>query len=699
MKKRRSLKWIIFFLIAFSLLFGCSGKGKDVKKIEGDPERIYKEGLAKFNKRDYPEALKKFEELKSSFPDSPPFTIWAELKIGDCNFLDKKYVEAIAAYEEFKKIHPSHEEIPYVQYQIGMSYYNQMLTPDRDQTPTKKALSSFEYLIVNYPPSLFTDKAKEKVGVCTQRLADNEFYVGNFYYKEGKFQAAAARFEGLLEKFPRNPGEDKTLYLLGKSYLELDQWQKAEGAFMKIVTDYSKSPHYKEAKSILDKGLTDKKVSLRKSKTKGSKKKGEIADAEPEKVAMVKFEEERKQPVSLKEEKIFEPRDKEERLASLPVTSEWGKLIPSKEEAKGDISHVAIEPIQEDRVRVLSPSVEAKKDISSAMIEPAQEGQVRVFSPSIEAKKDISHVAIEPIQEDRVRVLSPSVEAKKDISSVMIEPAQEDRVRVLPPSVEAKKVISPAMMESTQEGQVRVFSPSIEAKKVISSAAIEPIQEDRALAIPPHPEAKKVEPIGSVEPIKEDRTQVLQSSSSVKTAPKKKVKADEKKQIAALPSTSISSKEQEKVKKGGFLETKEAKLLDTSQAIDITSDKVETYWKENLIVFKGNAIARQKDIVIYADSLEAVIIEDGKGIDRVTAGGNVKIQQGLRVANCQKAIFYNLDRKVVLTGDPKISEGDNIVSGDEIIFDIEKDRFEVKGGTSGRGKVKIQSEKEIEKLK
>ena len=56
-------------------------------------------------------------------------------------------------------------------------------------------------------------------------------------------------------------------------------------------------------------------------------------------------------------------------------------------------------------------------------------------------------------------------------------------------------------------------------------------------------------------------------------------------------------------------------------------------------------MARQKDMVIYADSLEAVIIEDGKGIEKVIAGGNVKIQQGLRVANCQKAIFYNLERK------------------------------------------------------
>jgi lipopolysaccharide export system protein LptA len=123
---------------------------------------------------------------------------------------------------------------------------------------------------------------------------------------------------------------------------------------------------------------------------------------------------------------------------------------------------------------------------------------------------------------------------------------------------------------------------------------------------------------------------------------------------------------------------------------------VETFSKDNLILFKGNVMARQKDIVIYADSIEAIVFEDGKGIERIVADGNVKIQQGLRVANCQKAIFYNLDQKVILTGDPRIQEGNSVVSGEEIVLDIELNRVEVKGGSGGRGKAKIDPG-EIEK--
>ena len=520
MKKRICLNWVIAMSIALSI-FGCGGKGKDIKSVEGNPGLLYKQGLARFNKRDYSDALKKFQELKSIFPDSPPYTIWAELKVGDCHFFQKDYVEAIAAYEEFKKTHPSHEEMPYIQYQIGMSYFNQMRTLDRDQTPTKKALSNFEYLIANYPPSLFVEKAKERIGICKKRLADHEFYIGNYYYNRGGFQAAAWRFEGLLERFPKDSEEDKILYFLGKSYLELRQWEKAELVFTKIVTEYPKSSYSKEARAILDKDLTEKKVSF--NKAKEPKKKGEVAGAEPDHIALVKFEEEGKQPISLKEEKKVELR---------------------REEAK--------------------------------------KGEVG------------SKVEFKPIEEKRAAAL-PSP----------------------PTPSQGKEEVNPST----------------------------PRPEDRSLP----------SKVGPVDP--------------------------------------------ERVKKGTLSETKEAHLVDRSQPIDITSDKVEAYRKDNLIVFKGNVIARQKDIVIYADSLEAVIIEDGKGIEQVTAKGDVKIQQGLRVANCQKAVFYNLDQKIVLTGDPKVSDGDNIVSGNEIIFDIEKNRVEVKGGLSGRGKAKIQPGEEIEKLK
>ncbi|MEI9479728.1 MAG: lipopolysaccharide transport periplasmic protein LptA, partial [Deltaproteobacteria bacterium] len=496
------------------------------------------------------DALKKFEEVKSSYPDSPPYTTWAELKVGDCHFLSGSFVEAIAAYEEFKKVHPTHEETPYVQYQIGMSYFSQMVGLDRDQTPTRRALSSFEYLVANYPPSLFTEKAKGKIETCRKRLADQEFYIGDFYYNHGKFVAAARRFEGLLEQFPKMGQEDRTLFFLGKSYLELNQTKMAEGTFTKLVTDYPKSPYYKEAKGILDRGITSKDLSAQKAIARGHQM-VESMEAEWVNVALVKFEEEGRRPLSLTEERKIQVKEVDERRTPPPVPLETPKPVPPKED------------------------VVPKKE-------------------------------------------SPSKAVPQDIK-------REER------SDEALRI---------------AFIPAEEGRK----------------GNPPQTESK-------IEP-----------------------KPSEEVQRTSLPAASPAPKEREKPGQGlGVLGSLgQEKIVEPGQPIDITSDKVESYTKDNLIIFKGNVTARQKDMVIYADSIEAVVVENGKGIEKVIANGNVKVQQGLRVANCQKAVFYNLDKKVILTGDPKLWEGDNMVSGEEIIFDIEQNRVDVKGGPGGRGKAKIQ---------
>ncbi len=582
MKKRTFFRWAIFLPLTVSLLLGCAGKG--LKTIEGNPELLYRDGLNRFNKRDYSEALKRFELLKSNFPDSPPYTVWAELKIGDCHFFQKEYVEAIAVYEEFKKVHPTHEEIPYVLYQIGMAYFNQMLTYDRDQTSTQKALSNFEYLVANYPPSLFTERTKEKMGLCRKRLADHEFYIGNFYYKNGKFMAASVRFQGLIDKFPKMPEEDNILFLLGKSYLQLDQGEKATEAFNKIVNEYPKSSYYREAKAILDQGINEKANPLLKTKTKGSKKMEEKAEAEPDRVYLVKFDEERRQTVSF--------------ASSPPVTSEPVKPIPPREEIKSVTPPLVEEPMQEDRTKAISPPPETKLRVE--------------MQPEVEKRSAALPIPIPPTQEDRAKTISPLPQETK--LGLEMQPEVEKRTAALP-----------------------IQNP-----------------------IPP----------------------------SLKNIPPE-TKTEEEKKVTALPGTPITPLEKEKSQKEVIPGPREAKLLDTGQPIDITSDRVETYSKENLIIFKGNVTARQKDIVIYSDSLEAMVFEGGKGVERVVAGGNVKIQQGIRVANCQKAVFYNIDQKMVLTGDPKVWEGENMVSGDEIVFYIEQNRIEVKGGLGGRGKAKI----------
>ena len=126
----------------------------------------------------------------------------AEIGIADAQFSDKKYPEAELAYTDYLNLHPTNENISYVMYQIGMCHYNQIQTIDRDQTEAIRAAKDFEKLMARFPNSKFAVLAEKKLHECQQKLAQNEFYVGEFYFKRGHFLAASKRFEYLAKNYP-----------------------------------------------------------------------------------------------------------------------------------------------------------------------------------------------------------------------------------------------------------------------------------------------------------------------------------------------------------------------------------------------------------------------------------------------------------------------------------------------------------------
>ena len=195
--KRKSALFC-FTLIFLLLLVGAARCAwfSGSKQVES-AEELAEKGMESFDDEDYSDALKAFNTLKERYPYSQ-YAILAELKVADAHFYREEYPEAIGAYEDFVQLHPKNEAIPYVKYQIGLCYFKQMLSLDRDQTPTRMAILSFERLLREHAESAYASEARKKINDCRKLLAEHDLYIGRFYYKSKYYQAALGRFEGVL---------------------------------------------------------------------------------------------------------------------------------------------------------------------------------------------------------------------------------------------------------------------------------------------------------------------------------------------------------------------------------------------------------------------------------------------------------------------------------------------------------------------
>lgn len=125
-------------------------------------------------------------------------------------------------------------------------------------------------------------------------------------------------------------------------------------------------------------------------------------------------------------------------------------------------------------------------------------------------------------------------------------------------------------------------------------------------------------------------------------------------------------------------------LTATRAPIDITSDTVEANQKQSSVTFKGNVIAKQEDITLYANTLVIYYDQETKKLKQIIATGNVKVVQLERRTTSKKATFHQDENKVVLDGEAVVREGENVIRGEKITFYVDEERSVVEGGKGSR---------------
>ncbi|MDA3917071.1 MAG: outer membrane protein assembly factor BamD [Deltaproteobacteria bacterium] len=208
------MRKLLLLVTTLFLFTGCS-LFEPSHEMEKNAEELVSDGSSAFAAGDYKDAVKAYTDLKDWYPFSK-YAILAELKIADSHFHLEEYDEAILGYEEFEKMHPKNDAIPYVIYQTGLCWFKQLDTVDRDSSPARNSLTQFNRLINQFPENEYAKKAEKNIKECVANISGHELYVANFYMKTKKYKAALKRYEYIVEHYPGSEESKESLNKISK---------------------------------------------------------------------------------------------------------------------------------------------------------------------------------------------------------------------------------------------------------------------------------------------------------------------------------------------------------------------------------------------------------------------------------------------------------------------------------------------------
>ena len=245
-----TLRAMLCISLSLLVLEGCASTITTPKGTT--PEALLREGDDLYAIKHYEDAVTRWKKVKEGLT-APDIVALAELRIADALFVNKNYIEATAEYDSFRKLHPGNEHIPFVVYRLGLCYFNQITGIDTEQTPVKNAVTMFETYLREYPSAIGAKEVREKLEICRTKQLQYEIYVGRFYFRTQKYQAAIKRLEEALILFPKAKNQDETLFYLGRAYLDTGNKAKSAEAFSRLSNEYPASSFVPEAKKYLKK--------------------------------------------------------------------------------------------------------------------------------------------------------------------------------------------------------------------------------------------------------------------------------------------------------------------------------------------------------------------------------------------------------------------------------------------------------------
>lgn len=209
---------------------------------------IYSQARQDLEEEDYGDAADALDRILLTFPE---FEQAAEvsLLLADTYYQDERYLTAASQYSRFISRYPNHPEAPRASLGMCRAYVELSPISQRDQTPTRQALTACRTVAQSLFGTPQADTAAVLAGEMIRKLAKAQYERSQHYLRIGNYDSAILYFEGLVAEFPDTEYAPKALLRIVEANRRIAEdspglgyENEAELARERLLTEYPLSP-------------------------------------------------------------------------------------------------------------------------------------------------------------------------------------------------------------------------------------------------------------------------------------------------------------------------------------------------------------------------------------------------------------------------------------------------------------------------
>ena len=245
---------VITCVLAGSVI-ACGSRSVDIPEagaIEAD-RLLFERGSAAIDERDWLLAREYFIQIRDNYPQSQ-YRAEALLQIGDTyegEATAESFVRALAGFQDFLSLYPTHPRAAYAQYKLGLVHFLQMNRAERDQTETLASIQEFESFIDRFPDHELMPQVQQALRGARDRLSEHDYLVGHYYFRFKNYAGAVSRFRQILDNDPGYTARDQVYFHLGEALVAVDQISEAIPYYARILEEFDASEYAEEASERL----------------------------------------------------------------------------------------------------------------------------------------------------------------------------------------------------------------------------------------------------------------------------------------------------------------------------------------------------------------------------------------------------------------------------------------------------------------